>query len=39
MFSIAMAEMVGEQGKVIAVDIQKEMLEILFLFSSWRPGF
>ena len=28
-FSIAMAEMVGETGKVIAVDIQEEMLQIL----------
>lgn len=28
-FSIAMAEMVGETGKVIAVDVQEEMLQIL----------
>jgi ubiquinone/menaquinone biosynthesis C-methylase UbiE len=28
-FSISMAEMVGETGKVIAVDVQEEMLEIL----------
>src|SRR5271157_2213809 len=28
-FSIAMAKMVGENGKVIAVDIQDKMLEIL----------
>ncbi|MDD1754363.1 MAG: class I SAM-dependent methyltransferase [Methanothrix sp.] len=29
MFSLAMAEMVGEGGKVISVDIQDEMLQIL----------
>jgi ubiquinone/menaquinone biosynthesis C-methylase UbiE len=29
MFSIAMAKMVGENGKVIAVDVQDEMLRIL----------
>lgn len=29
MFSIAMAEMVGEKGKVISVDIQEEMLQML----------
>jgi ubiquinone/menaquinone biosynthesis C-methylase UbiE len=29
MFSLAMAEMVGEEGKVISVDIQEEMLQIL----------
>lgn len=29
MFSMAMAEMVGEKGKVIAVDIQDEMLQML----------
>jgi ubiquinone/menaquinone biosynthesis C-methylase UbiE len=28
-FSIAMAEMVGEKGKVISVDIQNEMLQML----------
>ena len=28
-FSIAMAEMVGDNGKVIAVDVQDEMLQIL----------
>jgi ubiquinone/menaquinone biosynthesis C-methylase UbiE len=28
-FSIAMAEMVGESGKVIAVDVQEEMLQIV----------
>jgi ubiquinone/menaquinone biosynthesis C-methylase UbiE len=28
-FSIAMAKMVGESGKVIAVDIQEEMLQIV----------
>jgi ubiquinone/menaquinone biosynthesis C-methylase UbiE len=28
-FSIAMAKMVGESGKVIAVDLQEEMLQIL----------
>ncbi|MDD2755437.1 MAG: class I SAM-dependent methyltransferase [Methanothrix sp.] len=28
-FSIAMAKMVGESGRVIAVDIQEEMLQIL----------
>ena len=28
-FSLAMAEMVGETGKVISVDIQEEMLQIL----------
>jgi ubiquinone/menaquinone biosynthesis C-methylase UbiE len=28
-FSIAMAKMVGESGKVIAVDVQEEMLQIL----------
>ncbi len=28
-FSIPMAEMVGEDGKVIAVDLQQEMLDIL----------
>ena len=28
-FSLAMAEMVGEKGRVISVDIQKEMLQIL----------
>lgn len=28
-FSIAMAEMVGETGKVIAIDLQDEMLQIL----------
>ena len=28
-FSIAMAKMVGEFGKVIAVDVQEEMLQIL----------
>ncbi|MHB8118108.1 MAG: class I SAM-dependent methyltransferase [Methanothrix sp.] len=28
-FSIAMAKMVGELGKVIAVDVQEEMLQIL----------
>lgn len=28
-FSIAMAEMVGDTGKVIAVDLQEEMLQIL----------
>lgn len=28
-FSIAMAEMVGETGKVIAVDVQEEMLQIV----------
>lgn len=29
MFSIPMAEMVGDKGKVIAVDIQEEMLQML----------
>jgi len=29
MFSLAMAKMVGEEGKVISVDIQEEMLHIL----------
>ena len=29
MFSLAMAKMVGEDGKVISVDIQEEMLHIL----------
>lgn len=29
MFSLAMARMVGEEGKVISVDIQEEMLQIL----------
>lgn len=29
MFSIAMAEIVGEKGKVISADIQEEMLQIL----------
>jgi ubiquinone/menaquinone biosynthesis C-methylase UbiE len=29
MFSLAMARMVGERGKVISVDIQEEMLQIL----------
>ncbi len=29
MFSLAMAKMVGEKGKVISVDIQEEMLQIL----------
>ncbi len=29
MFSLAMARMVGEEGRVISVDIQKEMLQIL----------
>jgi len=29
MFSLAMAKMVGEKGKVISVDIQEEMLRIL----------
>ena len=29
MFSIAMAEIVGEKGKVISVDIQEEMLQML----------
>ncbi len=29
LYSVAMAEMVGETGKVIAADIQKEMLDIL----------
>ena len=29
MFSLAMAKMVGEDGKVISVDIQEEMLQIL----------
>lgn len=29
MFSLAMARMVGEEGKVISVDVQKEMLQIL----------
>lgn len=28
-FSIAMAEMVGESGRIIAVDVQEEMLQIL----------
>lgn len=28
-FSLAMAEMVGEKGKVISVDIQEEMLQML----------
>ena len=28
-FSLAMAKMVGESGKVIAVDVQEEMLQIL----------
>ena len=28
-FSMAMAEMVGEKGKVISVDLQEEMLQIL----------
>ena len=28
-FSIAMAKMVGESGKVIAVDVQEEMLQIV----------
>ena len=28
-FSIAMAKMVGESGKVIAIDVQEEMLQIL----------
>ena len=28
-FSIAMAKMVGELGKVIAVDVQEEMLQIV----------
>lgn len=28
-FSLAMAEMVGEKGKVVSVDIQDEMLQIL----------
>lgn len=28
-FSVAMAEMVGENGSVIAVDIQQEMLDVL----------
>lgn len=29
MFSIAMARMVGDQGRVIAVDLQQEMLDVL----------
>ncbi len=29
MFSIAMAKMVGEQGRVIAVDLQQKMLDVL----------
>ncbi len=29
MFSLAMAKMVGEKGKVISVDIQEEMLQIV----------
>jgi ubiquinone/menaquinone biosynthesis C-methylase UbiE len=29
MFSLAMARMVGKEGKVISVDIQEEMLQIL----------
>jgi ubiquinone/menaquinone biosynthesis C-methylase UbiE len=28
-FSLAMAEIVGESGKVIAVDVQEEMLQIV----------
>lgn len=28
-FSLAMAKMVGESGKVIAVDVQEEMLQIV----------
>jgi len=38
MFSIAMAEMVGEKGKVISVDIQEEMLQMLKRKSE-RAGF
>jgi len=34
MFSLAMAEMVGEKGRVISVDIQEEMLQILRLKSE-----
>jgi ubiquinone/menaquinone biosynthesis C-methylase UbiE len=29
MFSIAMAKMVGEQGRVIAVDLQQQMVDVL----------
>lgn len=29
MFSLAMAEMVGDQGRVIAVDLQQQMLDVL----------
>jgi ubiquinone/menaquinone biosynthesis C-methylase UbiE len=34
MFSLAMARMVGEEGKVISVDIQEEMLQILMQKSE-----
>jgi len=37
MFSLAMARKVGEEGKVISVDIQEEMLQILRLKSE-REG-
>lgn len=36
-FSLAMAEMVGEKGKVISVDIQEEMLQML-MDKSARAG-
>lgn len=37
-FSLAMAKLVGEKGKVIAVDIQDEMLQIVKIKSE-RHGF
>ena len=37
-FSIVMAKMVGESGKVIAVDVQEEMLQILRKKAARQAG-